>query len=179
MDPKELLTRARTGDAQAWNDLLLWSRPFVRALLRRRLMGCVEDASDLTNDVQMRMHQGFPGFRGVSVGQFVAWTKVVARNVLVDHFDEGKLPVVPLPPVDPPSPQTDISAPLIRAEDLVRLAAALERLPAPYRRVIEARLFEGLAPSVIAERLGWPPVRVRVYSKRAIEILSAQLRGEP
>jgi RNA polymerase sigma factor (sigma-70 family) len=66
---------------------------------------------------------------------------------------------------------------MIRAEELVQLAAALEKLPDHYRKVIEARLLEGLPPHVIAERLGWPQTRVRVYSLRAVELLAEYLRG--
>jgi RNA polymerase sigma factor (sigma-70 family) len=177
MDPESLLIRARAGDRQAWNDLLGWSRPFVRALLQRGLANGSDDASDLTNDVQLRMHQGFSAFRGVALGQFIAWARTVAHNVLCEHFRGGKWPVAALT-FDPPCPRADISAGLIRTEDLVRLARALVELPPSYRKVIEARLFEGLAPHVIAERFGWPQVRVRVYSLRAVEILSDKLRGE-
>jgi DNA-directed RNA polymerase specialized sigma24 family protein len=65
-----------------------------------------------------------------------------------------------------------------RLRDLIRLAGALEKLPERYRTVIEARLFDRLAPQDIAERLGWPQVRVRVYSKRAVQLLACYLRGK-
>jgi len=59
-----------------------------------------------------------------------------------------------------------------------RLARALSRLPEDQRRVVEARVFDGLQPTEIAARFDWPAVRVRVYYLRAIKNLSSQLRGE-
>jgi RNA polymerase sigma factor (sigma-70 family) len=206
MDPDSLLACARAGDQKAWNDLLVWCRPFVRAQLKRALPAWPDEASELTNDVQMRMHRGFPKFRGEAVCQFVAWARVIAKNVLCDFLDGHPPTLVPLP-AEPPSPESEawdqldraedrvqraraleklpehyrkvLEARLfdrLRAEDLVRLAGALEKLDENYRTVIEARLFDRLAPHEIAERLGWPQVRVRVYCWRAVQFLARQLR---
>jgi RNA polymerase sigma-70 factor (ECF subfamily) len=200
MDPESLLARARTGDQKAWNDLLVWCRPFVRALLKRGLPACPDEASELTNDVQMRMDKGFPAFRGQALRQFLAWVRAIAKNALRDHIKRRAPTLVPLP-AEPLCPQPEACAQLIGAEDVVRLAGALEKLPEHYRKligaenvvrlagalenlpehyrkVIEARLFYGLSPQAIADRLGWPPVTVRVYSKRAVELLARQLRGK-
>jgi RNA polymerase sigma factor (sigma-70 family) len=176
MDPELLLCLARAGDQKAWNDLLVWCRPLVRAQLKRALPTCPDEASELTNDVQMRMHRGFSAFHGEVLRQFVAWARVIARNVLCDFLIGRPPPLVSIP-AEPLCPRPDVSAPLIEAEDLVRLAAALEKLPEHYRKVIEARLFDRLPPHVIAERFGWPQVTVRVYSMRAVELLARQLRG--
>jgi RNA polymerase sigma factor (sigma-70 family) len=177
MDPESLLRRARAGDQQAWNDLLAWCRPLVRAQLKRRLPDCPHEASELTNDAQVRMHKGFADFRGEALCQFVAWARVITKNVLRDFFRGRPLPLVPLP-ADLPCPQPDLGDQVFRAEDLVRVASALEKLPEHYRRVIEARLVDGLPPHVIARRFGWPQVRVRVYSQRAVKLLASQLRGK-
>jgi RNA polymerase sigma factor (sigma-70 family) len=176
MDPESLLVWARDGDRQAWNDLLAWCRPFIRALLRRQLRN-PEDASELTNDVQVRMDRGFPQFCGVARGQFIAWALRITSRVLYDHIGRPPRPGGSLT-VDPPCPQVDVSGRLTAAEDMVRLAKALEGLRTDYRTVIEARLFEGLSPKEIAQRLGWPAGRVRVFSLRAVKELSARLRGE-
>src|SRR5262245_9713912 len=120
MDPESLLVRARGGDQQAWDDLLAWSRPFIRALLRRKVSS-PEDASDLTNDVPGRMHNGFARFRGAARGQFLAWAQKIAARVLYDHRARHHLPLGSLT-VDPACPRSDLSSRLNRAEDMVRLA---------------------------------------------------------
>jgi RNA polymerase sigma-70 factor (ECF subfamily) len=205
MDPESLLARARTGDQQAWNDLLAWCRPFVRAKLKRALPAHPEEASELTNDAQMKMHRGFPAFRGDAVRQFVAWAGLITERVLIDwlrRYSGKRRPPTPGPlHPDPLCPRPEVCDHLIEAEnlrrlagvlenlpehcrkiigveDLVRLADALEKLPEHYRKVIEARLFDQLPPHVIADRLGWPKARVRVYSLRAVELLASQLRGK-
>jgi RNA polymerase sigma factor (sigma-70 family) len=181
MDPESLLARARAGDQQAWNDLLVWYRPFVRAQLKQALPDWPDEASELTNDAQMKMHRGFPAFRGVALSQFVAWAGRITYYVRVDFLirlrSEGRAKTVPIP-LEPLCPHTEVGARLIEAEDLVQLVRALEKLPEHYRKVIEARLFDRLPPHVIAERLGWPQVRVRVYTHRAVELLARQLRGK-
>jgi RNA polymerase sigma-70 factor (ECF subfamily) len=172
MDPQTLLERARRGDRQAWNDLLAWMRPLLRAVLRQRMRGR-EEASDVTNEAQIRMHKGFGQFRGETLGQFRVWAGRIAANALADHFRRDPDEIASLafdPPCHrrPPEPH----------ELSDRLARALARLPEDQRRVVEARLFDGLQPSEIAARFGWPAGRVRVYYLRAIENLSQQLRGE-
>jgi RNA polymerase sigma-70 factor (ECF subfamily) len=176
MGPESWLVQAREGNHQAWDDLLAWVRPFIRALLGQKLNN-PEDASDLTNDVQLRIHRGFGQFRGVALGQFRAWVRQITARVLCDHLANRRLPLAALT-VDPPCPPETPSDQVVGTEDMVRLAEALHDLPPHYREVIEARLFEGLPCHVIAQRLGCPAGRVRVYSMRAVELLSARLRGK-
>ena len=124
MDPESLLARARAGDKQAWNDLLVWCRPLVRAQLKRALPACPDEASELTNNAQMKMHRGFPAFRGEALRQFVAWARVIAKNALYDFLD-GQPPTLVALLAEPPSSQPEALDQLVKAEDLVRLADVL------------------------------------------------------
>src|SRR4051794_28676997 len=100
MEPQTLLERARRGDRQAWNDLLAWVRPLLRAVLRQR-MRCLEEASDVTNEAQLRMHRGFGQFRGETLGQFRVWAGRIAANALADHFRRDPAELASLA-IDPP-----------------------------------------------------------------------------
>src|SRR5262245_29602174 len=145
-----LLNRARTGDRVAWNDLLGRLRPYMRLLIRRQLSGDAE-SSDLTQEAQLRMERGFPQFRGEQVPQFLAWVRTIVARVLVDHAGTRPPATVPLPDLD----DAGAGAPgpgVARAEEMTRLAEALELLPADHRLVIEARLFDGLKCVEIARR---------------------------
>jgi RNA polymerase sigma factor (sigma-70 family) len=177
MDPESLLARARMGDQQAWNDLLVLCRPKVRAQLKRALPDMPDDASELTNNVQMNMTRGFPAFRGEVEGQFIAWAVVITKNVLYHYFRDGRrLPtLVPLPP-EHLCPQPEVCDQVIEAEDLDRLADALENLPERYRKVIKARLFSRRSTRDIAEDFGWARSTVSVFTKRAVELLASKLR---
>lgn len=55
------------------------------------------------------------------------------------------------------------------------VAAALDRLPEPYRRTLLLRVRHGLAPADIAHVLGESPGAVRVRLHRALELLRKQL----
>jgi DNA-directed RNA polymerase specialized sigma24 family protein len=99
--------------------------------------------------------------------RLLACVRVIAMNVL-RRFLTVRRPTRALLPGPPHS----------RPKDLVPLFVALEKLPDRYRKVIKARLFHRLAPRDLADRLGWPPVRVRVYTKRAVKLLASQLRGK-
>jgi RNA polymerase sigma-70 factor (ECF subfamily) len=135
------------------------------------------DASDLTQKVQWRMDQGFARFRGESVAQLLAWVRQIAARVCLDHLD-GRPPAVPLPP-DPVCPRPAAGSSLLRAEEAARLAKALERLPEHYRRVIEARLQDGLPCVEIGRRMGRTAEWVRIVSKRAVERLRQDLGERP
>jgi DNA-directed RNA polymerase specialized sigma24 family protein len=99
--------------------------------------------------------------------RLLAWMRAIAMNVLRRFLT-----------VHPPTRALLPGPPHPRPKDLVRLFVALEKLPDRYRKVIKARLFHRLAPRDVADRLGWPQVRVRVYTKRAVKLLARQLRGK-
>jgi RNA polymerase sigma-70 factor, ECF subfamily len=173
-DLAPLLNRARAGDRAAWNDLLGRLRPYLRLLIRRQLSGDAE-ASDLTQEAQLRMDRGFPQFRGEQVPPFLAWVRTIVARVLADHAGSRPPAAVPLSDLDDagagaPGPR------LVHAEEMTRLAGALERLSADHRLVVEARLFDGLKCVEIARRHGRTSEWVRVTCKRAVERLRELLR---
>jgi RNA polymerase sigma-70 factor (ECF subfamily) len=171
MDLQPLLDQARAGDAAAWNRLLEQLRPWVRALLRRALRQDA-DASDLAQELQLRMDRGFPRFRGETLAQLRAWTRVIAANVLHDHRSAPGLPLVGLPDVVPaPTPVPAV----VDEEDMARLLEALQRLPAHYRAVVEGRLFEGLSCVELAQKMGELPGTVRTWCLRAVSQLNERL----
>jgi RNA polymerase sigma-70 factor (ECF subfamily) len=172
-----LLDRALTGDGDAWNELLKRLRPIVRAFFRRRVRNNA-DASDLTQKVQIRMHQKFGQVRVKSVLQLLAWMRKLQAWVLCDFWRRKRLPFEPLPDL---SDRNNIQpgSQLIRAEEMANLLEALERLPEHYRIVISMRLFDGLKCVEIAPILGQSPEWVRVIWKRAVEKLHKKLGIKP
>jgi RNA polymerase sigma-70 factor (ECF subfamily) len=175
MDLQGLLDRARAGDRAAWNDLLGQLRPWVRALVRRRLRQDSE-ASDFTQEVQLRMDRGFPRFRGETIGQLRAWARTITANLLMDRYRPGHLTFEPLPEsegVAAPAP----AEPVFDAGDMTCLLGSLERLPAHYRAVVEGRLFDGLSCAEIARQMGELPGTVRMWCYRAVQQLNQRLGG--
>jgi RNA polymerase sigma factor (sigma-70 family) len=168
-----LFDRARGGDRAAWEELLQGLRPIIRALARRRLH-CDNEASDVAQEVLLRMDRAFDRFRGHSIAQLLAWARVITANALKD-LAGGAPPAEPLPPDLGATVDGGPASGLVRAEEMARLAEALPRLPEPYRAVIEARLFQGASCVAIASRLGRTPVWVRVTCLRAVQRLRQEL----
>jgi RNA polymerase sigma-70 factor (ECF subfamily) len=177
-DLDTLLEQARAGNRMAWNTLLQQLRPFVRRLCRRKARDDAE-ASDLTQDILARMDRGFALFRGTAVPQLVAWVRQITARYLKDRGVGWRPPPQPLPPELPDPCGRSPVWPLIGAEEVARLAAALEELPEHYRLVIEARFFERLPCVAIAERMGKTRVWVSVTCKRALERLHKIVRDKP
>jgi RNA polymerase sigma-70 factor (ECF subfamily) len=173
-----MLDRARAGEREAWNQLLQQLRPIIRALARRRLR-CDNEASDLAQEVLLRMDRAFSGFRGRSVGQLLAWARTITANVLIDRARSAPPPAEPLPPDLGADVESGSASGLIRAEEMARLAAALPKLPEHYRTVVEARLFEGISCADLARRMGQTPVWVRVTCLRAVRLLQQELGVQP
>ncbi len=172
-----LLDRAGGGDRTAWEELLHRLRPIIRALARRRLR-CDNEASDLAQEVLLRMDRAFGGFRGRSVAQLLAWVRTITANVLTDRARGAPPPTEPLPPDLGAAVESGPASGLVRAEEMARLAEALPKLPDHYRAVVEARLFEGISCADIARRMRQTPVWVRVTCLRAVKLLRQEL-GEP
>jgi RNA polymerase sigma-70 factor (ECF subfamily) len=169
----ELLARVRSGDDAALNDLFGQLRPFVRALVRRRIADD-EAASDLTQDILLKMFRGWPNFRGDSVPGLLAWVRQITARTLIDFGRVTTPHHAPLPDVRDDHVETP-EATLERDEEMTRLLAAIERLRPEYRQVVEMRMIDGLKSAAIAERLGRTEVWVRVTFKRAVDELARRL----
>jgi RNA polymerase sigma-70 factor, ECF subfamily len=169
---EELLNLARRGDSDALGDLLAVYRGYLAVLARtqisRRLRGKA-DASDLVQETLLEAHRHFPGFRGTTEREFIAWLRVILAGLLANHVRhfgtkrrdarleraledelsdasgalEGRL-------------AADVSSPSEQAVDheaSSRLANAIEALPEHYRDVIVLRNLEQMPFAQVAERM--------------------------
>src|SRR5436853_7044180 len=80
-----LLASARTGDAGALGAQLESFRPYLALLARlqigRRLQGKA-DPADLVQETFLEAARDFPGFRGTTEGELMAWLRqILARNL--------------------------------------------------------------------------------------------------
>ncbi|KAA1420709.1 sigma-70 family RNA polymerase sigma factor [Mumia zhuanghuii] len=75
--PDDLVARARSGDADALEELLAIVRP---AVVRRcsRFLPHTEDAEDATQDALVAIAQNITGYTGT--GSFEGWVTVIASN---------------------------------------------------------------------------------------------------
>jgi RNA polymerase sigma-70 factor (ECF subfamily) len=184
-----LLAQARAGDRAAFQQLLERLRPYLHLLVRPRLgpdLAARLGSSDLVQESLLHVTQGFNGFHGADVPQFLAWVgQIVARVVASSgrHHAAGKRdrrreahgPQGIDQAADGGTSPEERAA---RDEQAARLADALQRLPAAYRDVIQARFFDGLTFAEIAGRCGRNLGAVRVLCLRAVERLRREMGAD-
>ena len=180
-----LLSRARQGDRAALNALLAHLRPYLHLLVRVRL-GPDLGNSDIVQDALLRIHEWFGRFRGETVPQLLAWVKPIVHTAVARgrrHPSAVALPadsellagLRPARDRGPPEQCVEREEAADRAEQVVRLTAALDRLPEHKRELVQLRFFHGLAFAEIGRRMGKSEGACRVLCLRALEQLRAML----
>jgi RNA polymerase sigma-70 factor (ECF subfamily) len=183
-----LLDGARQGDRDALNALLAKLRPYLHVLVRARL-GPDLGNSDIVQDTLQRIYQGFGQFRGQSVPQLLAWIAPVVRTAVAQSqrgrkkhpLAGGSKMLTNLVSARDKSPSEqgiEREEADQRAEELVRLTAALEQLPEHKREVLQLRFFQGLPFAEIGQRMGKKEGACRVLCLRAVGDLR-QLMEKP
>lgn len=170
----EFLCRARAGDADARGRLLEMYRNYLTFLARvqlgRRLQGKVEP-SDLVQEAFLEAHRDFRHFQGQTEAELLSWLRRVLATSLADQIRryrgtqrrdprlerrlaaelEHSSHALEHSLVDSDSSPSDRAS---RREEALRLAGAMEHLPAHYREVLLLRHFQGMQFPEIALRLG-------------------------
>ena len=89
MDEAELISAAKAGDRQAFDELV--RRTFVDTFtLARRLTGNEEDARDVVQDAYLRAWRGIGKFRGEAA--FSTWMYRITANAAATHVQAAPPP---------------------------------------------------------------------------------------
>jgi RNA polymerase sigma-70 factor (ECF subfamily) len=144
-------------------------REYLRSLAGARLdsrpwVGV--DPSEVAQQALLKAHAARDQFRGRTEQELAAWLRTILNNTLADALRaSNRRPgsislsdlsesssVQPAPvPADTGLPPEELAA---RNEQLLRLAAALGRLPDDQRAVLEMKHLHGLTVTEICERTG-------------------------
>jgi RNA polymerase sigma-70 factor (ECF subfamily) len=199
LDPEQLVSLARAGDAFALGRLLERYRAYLMLLARlqigRRLQSKA-DPSDVVQEAFLEAHRTFARFRGGSEGELLAWLRqilgshlaVLVRRFLRTRGRDVRLERALAAELDASSraldrgllaPQSSPSHQADRREQGVRLADALDQLPEDYREVIVLRHLEGLSFPDVARRMGRSVDSVKNLWPRALVRLRRLLEGAP
>lgn len=83
-----LVRRCVSGDAAAWQEIV---QQYHRRIYNicYRFSGSTDDASDLTQEVFIKIYRTLSTF-DMTRASFMTWVTTVTRNLLVDHFRKGK-----------------------------------------------------------------------------------------
>ena len=171
-DYKELFQMAQAGDTAAVGRLLEFYRTYLALLARvqigRRLQARI-DSSDLVQEAFLAACDHFADFRGRSEGELLTWLRRILASKIADLVRQHtaakrdiRLERQLARDIDRSSadlanlflsPRSSPSQELVRREQAVLLADALETLPTDYRDVLILRHLEGLRFEEVAERM--------------------------
>jgi RNA polymerase sigma-70 factor (ECF subfamily) len=180
-DLAELLEAAVDGDRSALDALLVKLRPYLHALVRKRLghQACADlDNSALVQESLLRIYQHIDSLRERTVPALLGWVGQIVRNLVIDALRrrEHLVQLIGEPSESRPEKQTAESRDR-RERRALRVAEVLERLSERRRQVIELTFIEQLPDEEIASRLGGSPGAVRVLRFRALEELRRLLQA--
>ena len=166
---------AECRDEAAFDELY---RRYGRAVYAvvRRLVGDHARSEDVAQQAFINVWRAAAGYRRER-GPATGWLFAIARNAAFDALRTREAPSrweLPDPPDDGPGPHQRAAA----AEQAFRVHAAVDRLPAHEREVIELAYYDGLSQSEVAARLGAPLGTVKTRTRRALAHLAERLAEE-
>jgi RNA polymerase sigma-70 factor (ECF subfamily) len=169
-------------------------RPYLRVLVRSKFdprLRAKLDPSDVVQDVLVQAVRAIAQYRGRSDAELAGWLRQIlirtlantARDLARDKRDAGRERAV-ASAVERTSVRlgallaAEASSPSQRAarnEDLVRLAAAIERLPDAQREALTLHHLQGWKLDEVAGHMKRTPVAVAGLIKRAVRQLRQKL----
>ena len=177
---EELVSRARGGDLDSFNQLILrWERPIYA--LAYRVIGREEDARDVCQETFLRAFRALPGFKGQA--KFSSWVYRIALNLCRDWIRrQRRAPLLQMPEDTDPIELASERGPVESIEDLVarhELSAAVEAamalLPDEQRTAIILKEYHGMTFQEIADLQGCPLSTVKTRLYQGLSVLRRHL----
>jgi RNA polymerase sigma-70 factor (ECF subfamily) len=174
-DEAGLLARLRTGDARAFEELVIGYQHCVFGVALR-MLGSRAEAEEIAQETFLRAHRALGEFRGEA--RLGTWLYAIASRLCLNRLASGPRRHEQSDEVAVlrrPAEGADAAAVLEQRELQAALHEAIAALPEDRRIVVVLRDLEGLAYEDIAEILGLPLNTVRTRLHRARLDLKAKL----
>ncbi len=136
-------------------------------------------AEDLAQEAFLRVWNRVQFF-DAEKGALGPWVLAVARNRAIDHLRSaagrmsGKATDLD-GPLEHPAAFVNLERDIMNSDRARLLRAAMEKLNAKQREVIELAYYEGLSQSEMAERMNQPLGTVKSWVRTALKILRSEL----
>ncbi len=182
MQEEALLSRARSGEADAFEQMLA---PYEKRLYAvcLRMLGSPEDAQDALQETMLRIWRGLSAFDGRA--QVGTWAYRIATNTCLDMLRKQKnraaasLDALAEEGFSPADPSESPEEAMIAASRAEAVREALEALPPDSRAALVLRDMQGESYEAVAEALGLALGTVKSRIHRAREKLAGQLARKP
>ncbi len=178
---EELVTRAKAGDLDGFNQLVTrWERPIYA--LAYRTLGREEDARDVVQEAFLRAYRGLRGFKGEA--KFSSWLYRITLNLCRDWIRrERRAPIAQVPEGTDPmdlvdehvQPSESVEELVARREMSDAVARAMAELPEEQRTAILLKEYHGLTFQEIAGLLNCPLSTVKTRLYQGLSVLRRRL----
>lgn len=165
MEDRELVERARGGDARAYGELVERHQARVFATLRK-MTGDADLAMDLTQDAFIRGWEKLGTFRERSA--FSTWLYRIAVRLAYDAIERAKRTTPAALDGELADPAPDPERRAVRRADAEVLERRIAELPDVQRAVVVLRTYDEMSYREIAEILGTSESSARVSYHYAI-----------
>jgi RNA polymerase sigma-70 factor (ECF subfamily) len=177
---RELVERCRSGDDEAFRELVDRHKRLVFALISRSVSNPAR-VEELSQEVFLRVYRGLPYFRGDS--RLATWIYRIVSNLVYEERRGERLPEISLDETsaDSDMPRFEPGA-TDRAFDEVeirdRLGKAIARLPLRYQLLVNGHYLDGMRYEDLAEALQLPMGTVKTHLHRAKRLLRRMLERD-
>lgn len=170
-----LVARATTGDSVAFDLLIDLHRPMLTSLAMRMLRN-TDDAYDAVQDTLVKAYRAIRDFD--SGRPVKPWLCRICTNCCVDTVRYRRRAGEPLENHEHLIADTSVDIDAFAHEKMEQemVAAAIDRLPEKYRKILVMRHFEHLEVNEIADRLEKPEGTVKSWLFRARALLRKELQ---
>lgn len=193
-----LVSRAKSGDAEALNDLFARYHHLLLEVARRRIgprLRLKEEPDDLAQTTFREATRDFANYEYRGRDSLVRWLMQILQNKIRDKAefysankrDLGRERTLEAPVssdgdsgpgLDPPSADLSVTMQVQRGENLLHLRRALEELSPEHRQAITLVFFQGLQLREAGEKMGGKSEdAVRMMLRRAETRLGELLKG--
>jgi len=186
---ERLLAEARGGSASAVGRAIEGCRDYLLLIAGRELdtrLRSKVGSSDLVQETLWEAQQHFAHFHGTTREDLLRWVRrILLRNIANAtrrYLETGKRDAARERPYgdDPGAANGAPPDVLVLAdEERAQVLGAIDRLPDDYRRVIQARSFDGLSFEEVGARLGRSAEAARRLWVRALDRLRSEMGDHP
>jgi RNA polymerase sigma factor (sigma-70 family) len=164
----QLVARCRAGDQSAWRALIERHAPLVNGILRGGFRLEVHDAEDAFQEVFTRLYMRLSSIREDQALR--GWIAQVTRNVALDWLRRSSREIASGEPLD----EHAFEEPLRAVDQALEVRAALDRLPAPQREILDRFFARDESYQTIGAELGIPPGTIASRISRALAALRTE-----